>query len=72
MCLVTMFFQISIIIFIVFRKIRKSRRNFLGVDLFCIMISSKRQEGHDGPEVANLYIGLPPPGRANFSPRAFI
>jgi hypothetical protein len=30
-----------------------------------------KQEGHDGPEVAHLYIAPPHP-RANFYPRAFI
>jgi hypothetical protein len=28
------------------------------------------QEGHDGPEITHLYIGLR--GRANFNPEAFI
>jgi hypothetical protein len=37
------------------------------------------QEGHDGPEIAHMNIETenrklnnPPPGRANFGPRAFI
>jgi hypothetical protein len=32
-----------------------------------------KQEGHDGPEVAHLFIGPPPPTlQGQFNPRAFI
>jgi hypothetical protein len=34
------------------------------------VIKKRKQEGHDGPEIAHLYIG--PRGGANFNPGAFI
>jgi hypothetical protein len=37
-----------------------------------VVIKQKnKQEGHDGPEVAHLYIGPPPPPPGQFLPKGF-
>jgi hypothetical protein len=44
-----------------------------GIALSCFYIASRvthKQEGHDGPEIAHLYIG--PWAKANFKTGAFI
>jgi hypothetical protein len=34
-----------------------------------VTVTKNKQEGHDGPEVAHLYIG--PPERGQFEPQGF-